>query len=131
MLVLLLNNFFIFNFLYGFLNFNKKYISNYLIFFKKTIILNIDNKFFYKFKKIFFFKILIKNKILKKIKFYNLKVFVFKKNFFKFNLFKFLKINKILYYKFLIKKILFNNLLFYFINLLDFNFYIKILIVLF
>ncbi|WP_259286503.1 hypothetical protein [Candidatus Nasuia deltocephalinicola] len=131
MLVLLLNNFFIFNFLYSFLNFNKKYISNYLIFFKKIIISNIDKKFFYKFKKIFFFKILIKNKILKRVKFYNLKIFIFKKNFFNFRLFEFLKINKILYYKFLIKKILFNNLLFYIINLLNFNFYIKILIILF
>ncbi|WP_259288805.1 hypothetical protein [Candidatus Nasuia deltocephalinicola] len=131
MLVLLLNNFFIFNFLYSFLNFNKNYVNNYLIFLKKIIISNIDNKFFYKFKKIFFLKILKKNKILKKIKFYNLKIFIFKKNFFNFNLFNFLTFNKILYYKFLIKKILFNNLLFYIIILLNFNFYFKILIVLF
>ncbi|WP_259288678.1 hypothetical protein [Candidatus Nasuia deltocephalinicola] len=54
MLILLLNNFFIFNFLYSFLNFKKKYISNYLLFFNKVVILNFNNKFFYKFKKFFF-----------------------------------------------------------------------------
>ncbi|AGS33203.1 hypothetical protein NASALF_049 [Candidatus Nasuia deltocephalinicola str. NAS-ALF] len=90
MLIIILKNFFIFNYIYGVLEFNKNYAKNFLIFLNKNFFYFIKN--FNIFKKILLLKILKKKKILIFIYFYINKIFLIKKYFYKnFNFFLYLK----------------------------------------
>ncbi|ALP70027.1 hypothetical protein ASU29_114 [Candidatus Nasuia deltocephalinicola] len=91
MLVVILKNFFIFNYIYGVLEFNKNYAENFLIFLHKNFpYYYIKN--FNIFKKILILNILKKKKNLIFINFYLNKIFLIKKYFYKnFNFFLYLK----------------------------------------
>lgn len=124
MLVLILKNFFIFNYLYNVLDFNRSYIKKFLSFSNKTLSFNYRYLFF-NFKKFFFFKIFKKKFFLKLIEYYSFRIFVIKKkDFLSFDYFIFLE-KKISFNKIFIRKTIFNfdNLIF-FISFL--NFIIKI-----
>lgn len=130
MLVLILKNFFLFNYLYSIFNFNKSYLKNFLLKFNKVLSFKLS-KILSNFKKILFIKILKRKKIINLINYYSIKIFIINKihyscfnfiNFFKFNIFysTIFKIKKI--------NINLNNYIF---ELCHLNYFLKIIIFIF